>query len=187
MSVCKDPRRHLVGGWGIHYSFNKAIKYLESIGTSFRTILDVGAGAGFGSDTLRSKCHTIEAIEGYKEGIELWNLHSKYDMVHACLLQDFKFEHKYDFALMSDILEHVTIQEAQDFLKKLRENVTQILVVVPYESANGRNMVNPLEYHKQPDLTEAVMKERYPELQCINSYLPNATKAFGYFIWKDSL
>lgn len=175
----------LIGGWGIHYSFNKAIKYLESIGTSFKTILDVGAGAGFGSDTLRSKCSIIEAIEGYEEGIKLWKLDEKYDKVYHTLLQDFKFEHKYDFMLMSDILEHLTVSEAQNFLKEARKHVTQVLVVVPYEMENGKRALNPLEYHKQADLTEEIMEERYPELFCINSYLSRPSKAFGYFIWRN--
>ena len=80
---------------------------------------------------------------------------------------DFVILDEYDFFILGDILEHLTLQEAQYLLLFLKQNKKQYLVAVPYVMEQGEHEGNVYETHLQPDLTPENMLERYPDLELL--------------------
>lgn len=129
------------------------------------SILDVGAGAGKYRDLLYDYPN-MDAVEVWKAYIAEYKLNERYRCVyseditkvkrmldHTCDLQE------HDLVIFGDVLEHLTVEEAQ---KVLAECKGVVIVAVPYlykqEEING----NPFEEHKQADLTHELFMERYP-------------------------
>ena len=156
--------------------FKQEIKqwFLENIPTSKR-ILDVGPGEGTYADLLHSIGYRIDAVEIYAPYVEQFNLRSKYDNVYIDDILNFNINY-YDVVILGDVLEHLSIEQAQQFINKIEDLNKQCLVAVPYMMSQGEVDGNVHEAHKQEDLTHEIMKERYSSLVCLYK-----NEHYGYY------
>jgi len=111
-----------------------------------KTILDIGAGAGTYSKLLRTNEHWT-ALEVWAPYIEKFNLKNLYDEI---IIEDVRnwTPKKYDVAIAGDVLEHMSAQESQGVLIKLRKNIDFTFVSVPFgTNPQGEVEGNPYEAH----------------------------------------
>lgn len=130
-------------------------------------ILDVGPGEGKYSRLLPE--YTLDCIEIFEPYIDQFQLRSKYRHVHTGHIADFPFDqHTYDYVLMGDVLEHLSLHEAKKCLQGAKTMNARVFVAVPYRYEQGEAFGNIYEMHLQPDLTPDVMSKRYPELKLLH-------------------
>jgi hypothetical protein len=160
-----------------YHKFKKEIKekILDNIGTSCK-ILDVGAGSGCYGDMLYGKYIKIDAIEIFADYIERFKLTEKYNNVIQGNIISFDFL-DYDFIIMGDILEHLSITNAQLILSQIESSKKAVLVAVPYLYEQGEMFGNIHETHLQPDLTPEIMTKRYPQLNLLYG-----DSEYGYYV-----
>jgi hypothetical protein len=65
---------------------------------------------------------------------------------------------------MGDILEHLTVSDAQTLINKLYYKCKDLIISVPY-LMNQYGLENKYEDHIQNDLTIEIMETRHPNLQ----------------------
>lgn len=126
-------------------------------------ILDVGAG--WGKFALLLPEYDMEAVEVFPPNVEKNNLCKLYSMVYIYNIVNFKYRERYGAVIMGDVLEHLSVEDAQKVLRLACENADHVFVVVPFEMPQDEEDGNCHEIHIQDDLTEALMAERYPELK----------------------
>ena len=139
-------------------------------------ILDVGAGAGTYGRLLGKYFTSIDALEAYPQYIEEFELTKVYRNVYCADLRIVgKIEHEY--LILGDIIEHLTIEEAQEVLNNIHTQEVKCMVAVPYLMPQGAVGGNELEIHKQEDLTHKIVLQRYHMLHVLfkNEY-------YGYYI-----
>ena len=141
------------------------------------TILDVGAGSGTYYNLLHNNFKNIDCVEVYEPNIEYNDLNNKYRNVYNINILDFKYDW-YDLIIFGDILEHLTIEDAQKVLKFALERCKNVIVAVPYMYVQNANE-NKYEEHLQPDLTKENVLIRYPELKLLYG-----NDKYGYYIKK---
>lgn len=139
-------------------------------------ILDVGAGSGCYGEMLFGKFARIDALEIFPNYIEMFQLHNKYNDVIIGDIVDFDF-YDYDFLIMGDVLEHLSVSNAQNIVYHVEMNKQALLVAVPYMFQQGEEYGNIFETHLQPDLTPEVMAKRYPELKLLYG-----DENYGYYV-----
>ena len=143
-----------------------------------KKILDVGAGIGTYSDMLKNYGYYMDCVEIYEPYVVNYQLDKKYNYVFVQSVVGFNFDY-YEFIIMGDVLEHLSVEDAQSIIKKIVTSGKQCLVAVPYLMEQGEHEGNAHETHLQPDLTPAVMETRYPELQLLY-----ANQYYGYYVNK---
>lgn len=135
---------------------------LTNIGEGSK-ILDLGAGQGNWAHLLEDGEYIIHAVEIY-EGVTP-QIINDYHTVYCMNLLDFDFRYNYDLVIMGDVLEHLSVADAQYAIQKALRHTKWLLVAVPFEYEQGMIADNPAEEHLQPDLTFDVIEQRYPRLQ----------------------
>lgn len=133
------------------------------------SILDIGAGCGTYSDLIRGYGYKMDAVEIWQPYIDKYELNKKYGVVYNenILTIGFDILNKYDFFILGDVLEHLSVEDAQWLMLFLKQNNKRYLVAVPYEMFQGEYEGNVHETHLQPDLTPENMLERYPHLELL--------------------
>ena len=141
-------------------------------------ILDIGAGCGTYSDLLRGYGYKMHAVEVWEPYIKQYDLNNKYSCVYEenILKMPFDLLDTYDFFILGDVLEHLSVEDAQWLMNFLKIKGKQYLVAVPYVMEQGEYEGNIHETHLQPDLTPENMLERYPDLE-----LPYGNNFYGYY------
>lgn len=162
------------------YSYFKieVAQYLKDNFPASATILDVGAGCGTYSDYLKDYFENIEAVEIFEPNIKNFNLVDKYKKVYNANIIDFEYNY-YDIIIFGDVIEHLTVEDAQKVLDYAYNRCQQIIMAVPYMSPQGIAEDNIYEIHKQDDLTVENIKERYPKLKLLYG-----NELYGYYIKK---
>ena len=144
-------------------------------------ILDIGPGIGTYSDLIRSHGYKMDAVEIWQPYIDKYELKNKYDNVYNedILNKTVEFIEQYDFFILGDVLEHLSVENGQNFIKLLQSKNKKYLIAIPYSLEQGEYEGNVYETHLQPDLTPEIMSIRYPELKflCGNEF-------YGYYINK---
>lgn len=159
--------------------FKKEVKeYLESKFDRDTTILDVGAGCGTYYELLKDYFSEIDAVEVFKPNIESYALMDKYKKVYNADIKDFKY-FRYGIIIFGDVIEHLTVEEAQEVLKYAYDKCDEMIVAVPYLLKQGIEENNVYEIHKQADLTDEIVKERYPMLKLLYK-----NDEYGYYVKK---
>ena len=142
------------------------------------TILDIGAGCGTYSDLIRGYGYKMDAVEIWEPYINQYGLKNKYGWVYEenVLKMPFDVLGAYDFYILGDVMEHLSVEDAQWLMSFLRLKGKQYLVAVPYSMEQSEYEGNKYETHLQPDLTPDIMAERYPDLELLygNNY-------YGYY------
>lgn len=144
------------------------------------TCLDVGACDGKWSYLLGDYL-IMDGIEIFEPNIVKHNLQKKYRHVFCADIRDFQY-FRYDLIIFGDILEHLTVEDAQKVLRYALPRCRELIVAVPYQWVNRSNYGNPFEFHIQDDLTPELVKERYPELKPFLIY-----DRYGYYTKGDLL
>lgn len=139
------------------------------------TCLDVGACDGKWSDLLGGYL-TIDAIEIFAPNIHKYKLTDKYRTVYCGDIRGFKYGQEYDLIIFGDVLEHMTVEDAQAVLKYALPRCRDLIVAVPYQWVNRANYGNKYEIHLQDDLTPELVEQRYPELKPFRIY-----DRYGYY------
>lgn len=137
------------------------VEYLTSNYGRLSKVLDVGPGKGTYWSLLHHHFDDIDACEIHKPYIEKFKLHEMYSNVHNMSIMDFPSFEKYDIVLMGDILEHLTVKDAQRLLERM-SCVDEVMIAVPFEYHQGAANGVESERHLQPDLTHENFMERYP-------------------------
>jgi hypothetical protein len=145
------------------------------------SILDIGAGCGTYSDLLKGYGYKMDAVEIWEPYITKYDLRNKYRWVYEenILKMSFNAFNVYDFFIIGDVLEHLSVKDAQWLINSLHTKNKQYLIAVPYTMEQGEYEGNVHEIHLQPDLTPENMLERYPELELLYG-----NNFYGYYINK---
>lgn len=144
------------------------------------TCLDVGACDGKWGKLLNDFL-IIDGIEIYKDNIGKHKLNDIYRKVFLGDIRNFTFNH-YDLIIFGDVLEHMSVEDAQKVLDYAWDRCRNLLVAVPYQWVNRSHYGNPWEVHIQDDLTPENTLERYPRLKPLFIY-----ERYGYYIKGDLL
>jgi GR25 family glycosyltransferase involved in LPS biosynthesis len=175
-------------GWMSEPVFDVEIKeYLRQNFQSDCKILDIGAGDGKWGYVLGDYFNNIDGIEIFESYKERYDLTEKYKNVFIGDFLEFDFEY-YDVIILGDVFEHVTHDQAKEWLKKIKKKCKEIIVVVPfeYEQDWDGEYENEWGHHHQPDLNVNNMINRFPELTLKmwtdHSDSVGKGKGFGWFI-----
>lgn len=146
-------------------------------------ILDVGIGSGVYSDLLKNLRPNIDGVEIHEPYIQMFNLFEKYNKIYNQNILQISSEilFQYEYFIMGDVVEHLTNEQAFNFIKLLHDNNKKILIGVPYMFEQGIEYNNIYETHLQPDLTEDEVIIRYPMLNTLFS-----NSRYGYFVNYES-
>lgn len=159
--------------------YKKSIKkYLIDKFPEDAKILDVGAGCGTYYNLLKGFFFqkNFYAVEVFEPNIDKYDLKSKYEYVFNTDIKDFEYDF-FDIIIFGDVIEHLTVEEAQQVLKYAYDRCKEMIVAVPYEMEQGIAEDNVYEIHKQPDLTPENMLERYPMLKLLHK-----NSKYGYYV-----
>ena len=129
-------------------------------------VLDVGAGAGKWGHLLGTMGLHIDALEIYRLYIQHFRLWEVYENVFRAAAVDFDVT-GYDLCIMGDVLEHMTVLDAQLFLSRLQDAHVSIIVMVPFQYEQEPCYGNEHERHLQPELTHELFMERYPGFEAV--------------------
>jgi autotransporter strand-loop-strand O-heptosyltransferase len=165
------------------YSFYKEeVKlYLDSFLNKNIKILDVGPGVGTYSNLLKPLGYKLDCLEIFEPYVEKYDLHSKYENVYVGDITQFDFSN-YDFIIIGDVLEHISVEDSKIILEKIENNNQNCLVAVPFLCEQGTMEDNIHETHLQPDLTNELVLERYPQLELLSK-----NNFYGYYVTKSFL
>lgn len=177
-------------GWMSEPYFDPFImEYLRDKFPQSAKVLDIGGGDGKWARVMGSYFRHIDCVEVFEPYIERYNLKELYTNVYLNNFLDHEFEY-YDVVIMGDVFEHVTREQATEWLTKIRNKVGEIVIVVPFEYVQDWDGVyeNVYGHHHQPDLTALNMLERYPMLKLMKwTDQPSASnegEGFGWYSWK---
>lgn len=132
------------------------------------TCLDVGPCDGVWGWLLADYLK-MSAVEVYEPNIINHKLDDLYEVVYLSDIQQLRYK-KYDLIIFGDILEHLTVPEAQKVIWYAWERCKDMIVAVPYLYEQDAYDGNPYEVHKQPDLTAEIFNQRYPGFEPIVQY-----------------
>lgn len=128
------------------------------------TCLDVGACDGKWSKLLGDWL-IMDAVEIYGPNILKHHLRDKYRQVYNEDVRTLTYGDGYDLIIFGDVLEHMSVEDAQRVLAYAWDRCEDLIVAVPYEWVNRSHYGNPYEVHVQDDLTPKNVLERYPQLK----------------------
>ena len=158
-------------------------------------ILDVGCGAGTYSKLLKKHnadniTYVIEGVEVVKEYVEKFKLYKKYDYVYSFdITCDKVYEllsNDYDLIIMGDVLEHLSITDAQKVLSELQKHTREIIIAIPYLMKQS-NKAGKYEEHLQSDLTREVFQSRYPQTELLFEFDVSKRRKYAYWRLKGDL
>ena len=116
------------------YSYGKieAIEFIKKNTTIESKILDVGPGVGTYADYLNPFGYHIDGLEIYDGYVNAYNLKEKYKNIYVGNIVNYDVS-EYDFVIIGDVLEHLTIEDSISVLKKCKN----VLIAVPYLCPQG--------------------------------------------------
>lgn len=132
------------------------VKWIREHFDSNARILDVGACDGKWRKLLPE--YKMDAVEIWKPNCD--RIKPLYDNVYCKNIADFCYNY-FDLIIFGDVIEHMTVQQAQAVLSYAYDRCSDMIVAVPFLYEQGKIYGNPWEEHKQPDLTAEVFAERY--------------------------
>ena len=141
------------------------------------TCLDVGACNGVWCKNLRDHLK-MDAIEIFQPNIIKHKLADIYANVYNEDVRIFQYG-DYHIIIFGDVLEHMTVEEAQQCLRYSENHSKIVIVAVPFWYEQAPFDGNEYERHIQPDLTRELVKERYPELNELLIF-----DEYGYYFWR---
>ena len=150
---------------------------VEWIKQNFRkgeTCFDVGACDGKWSKLL-SGFLVCDGIEIFAKNIIRHDLMSKYRHIVHGDIRKYQYDY-YDLIIFGDVLEHMTVQEAQEVLRYAIPRCRDLIVAVPFQWVNRSHYGNKYEIHIQDDLTPKNVLERYEGIKPLFIF-----ERYGYY------
>lgn len=141
--------------------------------------LDVGACDGIWYDLLKNHL-AMDAIEIYEPNIVEHELKKKYVNVFNEDIRGFTYV-KYDLIIFGDVIEHMSVEDAQAVLAYAYNRADEIIVAVPYLYKQAAIYGNIYERHIQDDLTHGIFMQRYPGFEPLYLF-----DSYGYYRKKKS-
>lgn len=126
------------------------------------TILDVGAGDGKWHFLLR-EYEKFDAVEAFQPNLRLLTAYRR--IFHADI-KDFKYNW-YDLIIFGDIIEHLTVEDAQAVLEYAKPRCRDLIIAVPWLYKQDAIYGNQYEIHIQDDLTPEKFAARYPGFEVL--------------------
>lgn len=126
------------------------------------SIVDVWAGSWQKWKLLRDVSDMIYAVEVFQPYIDQYQIGNIYNSVINENIMDIYKKIKAKVWIFGDILEHLSVNDAQEIIEYLKRKQYIIYVQVPYMYPQWEEFWNKYEIHLQPDLTEENFLERYP-------------------------
>lgn len=142
--------------------------------------LDVGACDGEYYNLLGDYL-VMDAVEVWEPNVKQYHLMDKYRDVYVKNIKDVFYNH-YDLVIFGDIIEHLTVEDAQKVIEYAKEHSDMVIVAVPYRFEQDALYGNPYERHIQDDLTEDIFMERYKGFTLQVPYFN-----YGYFVWEKKV
>ena len=136
--------------------------YLRSHFPKGSKCLDVGCCEGFWFDML-SDWFDMDGVEVWRPNVQQYLLFDKYTNLFVKNITEFNYPYDYDVIIFGDIIEHLSVEEAQVVLKTAQSHAKEVIVAVPFLYPQGEKNGNKYEIHKQADLTEEIFAQRYPD------------------------
>jgi hypothetical protein len=96
------------------------------------TVLDIGAGAGTYSKLMRDKSQHWTALEVWEPYISKYNLTSLYDEVILSDIRLWQPVKSYNFSILGDVLEHMTLEESKLVVEKIRKLSDYTVISIPF-------------------------------------------------------
>lgn len=162
---------------GNSYPFFKKLvtTYIKSQFPRGASALDVGCGQGTYAHYLNK--HLVI------DGLDIYSPHDNeytralYNKVMIKDIRFFEYDY-YDVVIIGDVLEHLSIEDAQKVIEYAKKHCGLLVVAIPYEMEQEGNE-NHAELHIQADLTDEIFLQRYPGLHlfCSNQW-------YAYYMWK---
>ena len=125
------------------------------------SILDIGAGCGTYGTLLKGFFEYIDGVEAYEPYIKKFDLDKVYNNIFCIDALDVNLM-PYDYIIMGDIIEHLTVMEAKILTTRIHRADKKMMVAIPYMMPQGAVGGNNYEIHRQDDLTHKLFLERYP-------------------------
>lgn len=160
------------------YSYFKK-EFKEHLYANFNTnieILDVGAGCGTYGDLLKQDFTNIDGIEIFEPYKDQFDLDKIYRHLYIGDIKDLNI-FLYNYIIMGDVIEHMSVEDAQALLEKIYQNNIYCMVAIPYIMPQGDVGGNEYERHLQDDLTHELFIERYPMMQLLIR-----NEHYGYYV-----
>ena len=142
-----------------------------------KEVLDVGACDGKWFKIL-GPYYTMDAVEVFTPNIVENHLESMYRNVYNCDIKDFEYDH-YDVIVFGDVIEHMTVEDAQYVLDYAKKHADLVVVGVPFLWPQGKCYGNDWEEHIQEDLTHDLFMERYPGFELFMKQ-----ENYGWYIYR---
>lgn len=163
---------------GSYDFFKKEVKlHLISTLSPADKILDVGPGYGTYANLLAPELTNIDAIEIWEPYITKFNLKNLYKNVFNENILEFKDIGNYKYIIMGDVLEHISVIDAQRLLDDITLRKIKCLVAIPYMYPQGSHDGNVYETHLQPELTHETFLDTYPQMKVLFK-----NNLYGYYI-----
>ena len=137
--------------------------------------LDVGACDGVWWNLLHEHLR-MDAIEVWVPNIETHHLLDKYGAVFGVDVRDFRFSFWYDLIIFGDIIEHMSVEDAQKVIERAYGRCEDMIIAVPFRWTQVEIYGYPYERHIQDDLTHEIFMERYPGFEPLVLY-----DNYGYY------
>lgn len=141
--------------------------------------LDVGACDGKWADILGDYL-TMDGIEIFPQNVIAHQLWKKYRAITIGDARNFPFP-GHDLIVFGDVLEHMTVEQAQKLVDKAKWNADNIIIGVPFQWKQDEMYGNPYEKHIQDDLTDEVFRNRFGGFKPLKVY-----SNYGYYVWRKN-
>jgi hypothetical protein len=162
---------------------SRVVKALKATCDPSWTVLDVGPGKGTYADLLSEIFPVIDAVEIHAPYIQKFGLREKYRKVFNHSIVGFPGINLYDVVILGDVLEHLSIEDAQAVLANA-QFAKQIVIAIPYQMKQGAYRGVQSEVHLQDDLTHEIFMRRYPGFPLLASYSAKGHAVYGYYLKK---
>ena len=144
------------------YGKREVCGWVLSTFPGYSEILDVGACDGNWRRLLPEfpKMDAVEAfwpnamrLEGYRQ-------------VFTADIRNFEYDW-YDLIIFGDVIEHMTVRQAQKVLEYAKPRCRDMIIAVPFLYKQGEIYGNPYEKHIQDDLTPEKFEQRFPGFEVL--------------------
>ena len=150
------------------------VQWAKKVFNPYSTALDVGACDGKWHSLLGDH-FTMDAVEIFQPNITKHKLKRKYRQVFNLDIVDLEYRW-YDLIIFGDVIEHLTVPDAQMVLRYAYPRCKDMIIAVPYLWSQDEIYGNQWEKHIQNDLTDEVFNIRYPGFERIIGF-----NDYGYY------
>lgn len=148
-----------------NYGKREVVEWVKNTFPKGSTCLDVGACDGKWHYLLGDYL-AMDAVEIFLPNIDRFDLRKKYRIVYGVDIAYLPYKW-YDLIIFGDVLEHMTVANAQKVVEYARPRCKDMIIAVPYLYTQPPIYGNQWEEHIQNDLTPEIFDQRYPGFEPI--------------------